>query len=293
MDEGGVPRRTARELAHDALTQSTDAVARAARAVAAHGDDPVEDVHDLRVAIRRVRADLRVFAPVFDPPWLEVSNSRLEAVAQLAGRARDLDVIIDRLASIAPSLPAPEAFAVEALLQGLRSDRHDEMERIVAELAPTEPSAVDQLARSLTSGPLSAHAALVEIDDLVEAATRQWRKLRASARRAADAPTEDALHRVRIRTKNLRYSLDTLAPVLHPSARNHAKALAALQDHLGHIQDGTVVERWLRARGTRVADPFVAGELVGIERARREQLVDTWRAEWRRATRPRLRRWTR
>ena len=71
------------------------------------------------------------------------------------------------------------------------------------------------------------------------------------------------------------------------------KALVALQDHLGEMQDAVVIEQWLRvAHETGRGEAFVVGELVGLERARKERLRGTWRDQWKHAARPKLRRWT-
>jgi CHAD domain-containing protein len=142
--------------------------------------------------------------------------------------------------------------------------------------------------------PLAAGADEVAIDDLVAATRRQWRRLRKSVRAAEALPSAENLHKVRVRAKTLRYSLETLEPVLDRSARRHAKALAALQGHLGEMQDAVVIERWLRDfRETGRSDAFLIGELVGIERAREEWFRATWRERWRRASRKRRHRWTR
>jgi CHAD domain-containing protein len=240
-----------------------------------------------------MRADLRVFEPVFDSAWLDATKTYLAGIARVAGQARDLDVIIDRLESSVNLLSASDQHGVDVLRDRLRAERHNEFIRIVDALAGEGRPGVEHFVRSLEVAPPSPHAELVIVRDLVAATGRQWQRLRSAARRAAETATDDTLHRVRIRAKNLRYSLDTLAPVLHSSARAHVKSLAALQDHLGQVQDAFVVERWLREHGTASADSFVLGELVGIERARRAQLIDEWRGVWRRAARPRLRRWAR
>ena len=280
------------EFARAALTQSCRELTEAARRIGQDGSDPIEDVHELRIAIRRVRAVLRVFAPLFDPGRIDAATNSLRKLARVSGQARDFDVIIDRLAALASSLPVCDRPAAEGLLARLRTERHEAFGDVLDALAD-DGTATAELAASVTSGP-RFESSLVEIDDLVAATRRQWKRLRAAACAAEDAPGDDeALHLARIRVKNLRYSLDTLAPVLDKSARDHVRALAALQDHLGAIQDAVVVERWLRSQAPRSADAFVRGELLGLERARRQHLVETWAHAWKRASRKRLCRWSR
>lgn len=72
------------------------------------GEDP-EDVHQFRVATRRLRSDLRTFAPLLDPePASEVRGS-LRPLGARAGAARDTDVLADRLKATVDMLPEQDA----------------------------------------------------------------------------------------------------------------------------------------------------------------------------------------
>ena len=99
----------------------------------------------------------------------------------------------------------------------------------------------------------------------------------------ADAPSDDDLHAVRIRTKRARYAAEAASPVLGKRARVVGFAAAELQDVLGEYRDAAVAERWLddRARRTRsVREAFAAGKLAGLERAQRERARARWRKAW-------------
>ena len=287
--------RVASEFALEALTYSAGTLADAYRCVQAGSGDPVEAVHDLRVAIRRVRADLRIFAKVFDGAWLDATQRQLRDLGRVVGEARDLDVIGSRLEQLAETLPEADRPGAARLLSGLQLDRGVAFERTCDALdSGGRASIVGDLVAISVRSPLAHAAGEVAIGDLVAATRHQWQRLRKSARAAKAAPTAENLHKVRVRAKTLRYSLDTLEPVLHRSARAHAKVLVELQDHLGKMQDAVVIERWLRS--ARAADPsieFVVGEFIGLERARKESARSTWRDEWRRVSRKRLRRWAR
>jgi CHAD domain-containing protein len=284
---------TASEVALTALSQSSAVLTDADRRARQGEGDPVEVVHELRVAIRRVRADLRIFAKVFDPIWLEKIKLQLCDLARVVGEERDLDVIFVRLEQLVAALPESDQQHAETLLSQLKNDRGVAHERTLAALSDRGRGApIEALAVVASRPPLAADANQVAIEDLVAATGRQWRRLRKSVRAAEALPTAEELHKVRVRAKTLRYSLETLAPVLDRSARRHAKELAALQSHLGEMQDAVVIERWLREfRETGRGDAFLIGELVGIERAREEWFRATWRERWRRASQKRLSSW--
>lgn len=276
-------------FAIDSISQSAEALARAIEAVIDDSADPVEAVHELRVSIRRVRSDLRVFAPVFESRWIDVVRERLRAIADVVGDTRDNDVMLGRLREVATIVPKSDRASVTVLLTQIDRDRDASFRRMLETLH--EPQ-VKALVADLASPERAADAEDVGVDDLVAATRRQWRRLR-KAVRAVDDGDEKQLHKVRIRAKTLRYSLDTLQPLLHRSAPRHAERLVELQDQLGELQDAEVLERRLRRELGRHGDDFVIGELVGIERARKERVRLQWRAQWERASRRRLRRWMR
>src|SRR5205823_7719639 len=59
------------------------------------GEDP-EDLHQARVATRRLRSDLRTFRAVVDRTWGDGLRVQLKTVGDLYGAVRDTDVMIER-----------------------------------------------------------------------------------------------------------------------------------------------------------------------------------------------------
>src|SRR5207248_11382379 len=72
------------------------------------GDDP-EDVHQARVGARRLRSDLRTFAPLVEPDWREHLQDELRWLGDQLGAVRDADVLLDRLRRQASTLPERDA----------------------------------------------------------------------------------------------------------------------------------------------------------------------------------------
>ena len=295
MNKRATSSSEASDIAIAALSRCGVVLADAARRLSERRGDPVDAVHELRVAIRRVRAVLRICAASFDPDWLEATQWQLRDLARVVGETRDLDVMLIRLEHLADALPESDRASVASLLSRLHVEREAGLRRALDVLCDrTRVSAVDDLVTIATEPRLAAGADQVSIDDLVAATRRQWRRLRKAARTAEDIPSEKNLHLVRVRAKALRYSLETLESILHPSARAHARALGALQDRLGEMQDADVMEGRLRVvRESGEVDAFVIGELVGFERARKDWVRGTWQEAWERASRRRLRRWSR
>ena len=83
------------------------------RAIVAHdpgtrlGRDP-EELHDMRVATRRLRAFLRAGRPLLDVDWAEALRLELRWLGGVLGPVRDLDVLVDHLRDDAHALDPGE-----------------------------------------------------------------------------------------------------------------------------------------------------------------------------------------
>ncbi len=121
---------------------------------------------------------------------------------------------------------------------------------------------------------------------------RPWKKLAQAVKKLDSPPSDEQLHAVRIRAKRCRYAVEAVAPVVGKRARALAAAVAKLQGVLGDHQDAVVAEGWLReaALGPGVST-LVAGELIALQRVEAEKCRQEWRAAWRAARKPKLRRW--
>jgi CHAD domain-containing protein len=130
------------------------------------------------------------------------------------------------------------------------------------------------------------HADDLELADFVR---KPWRKLKKSVAALGDEPSDHELHRVRIRAKRARYAAEAVAAALGKAPTKFASKIAGLQDILGEHQDAVVAEAWLREH--RNTAPFVAGELVAIERAAARAARAEWPEVWQQARAKKLRKW--
>ena len=263
----------------------------------------VEAVHQMRVAVRRLRSDLRTFRPLLQSDWADELSSALRPLAASLGAVRDLDVLVERfdargadlvgdLAPLVADLRGLRDVARTALIESLGSPAHAALvARIVA--AAREP----QL------GPLARGDALDVLPPLVTAAWRRLaRKADPLARALAGdpgAPADTELHRVRILAKRARYASEATSRFLDGrrglAAARFAKRIADVQQLLGDHQDTTGLLRELRDGVTnhpsdaRLA--FAAGRLFEREADVVSQVRQTFPGTWAELRRPRLRRW--
>ena len=65
----------------------------------------IERVHDMRVASRRLRAVLEIYAPCFPMDEFKPILREVKALADALGARRDPDVLLDQLAKLEGTLP--------------------------------------------------------------------------------------------------------------------------------------------------------------------------------------------
>jgi len=85
----------------------------------------IERVHDMRVASRRLRAVLEIYAPCFPMDEFKPILREVKALADALGARRDPDVLLDQLAKLEATLPKANLPGVEAFAAPV----HDEQAR--------------------------------------------------------------------------------------------------------------------------------------------------------------------
>jgi len=241
--------------------------------------DP-EDVHRVRVAVRRSRAVLRAARPLLDTEWSEPLRAELKWLGGILGPRRDLDVLIERLRKESRDLDLPELEGAEQLVELLRVERdHAQAVAVEAFSGPRYYRLLDEL-ESATRGPRVRRSEIA----LARLAEREFKRLRKRARRLNWASTDGELHRTRILCKRVRYTAEFAEPDLGARATRVAQRATTLQDVLGEHQDAIVAEARLRellAKAPSSGAAFAAGRLVERERARkaaaRAALPKAWR----------------
>ena len=226
-------------------------------------DREVEALHQLRVALRRLRAALGLFKSlVADQAYIDVRSS-LRSLSQTMGRARDLDVLIARV----ENLPQPSPRLLEALILD-RGQAYDAVCRVLASHAYGQ-TLLSVMAWAETGdwrqSPWSQAGLLDQpvLNFADQALERLRRKIKKEGKDLATLAPE-AQHGVRIRAKNLRYAMELFGS-LYPdqaTARRHLiEAVKLVQDRLGLMNDRAVGEQLLRAHDQGPA-AFDAGQAL-------------------------------
>ncbi len=252
-----------------------------------------EDLHQHRVAIRRLRALLRAARPMLDAGWVRDLRTELRWAGGALGEVRDLDVLLEHLNADAAVLDARERAAFATLLDQVTARRGSARRTMLSDLRQARYTRLlDRLENELSSPPV--------VDETVELraiAAAEYRRLRKKMRALGDAPEDDQLHAARIAVKRSRYAAELAEGSVGNPASKFIAAAKRLQDVLGEHQDAAVAERVVRDLLDDATGPvplqaaFAAGMLVEHQRERRRDARAAVPGAWK-SLRKRARVWS-
>lgn len=267
------PARTIADLLSDALCA-------AARSYVAHESVPAarrdaEDLHQARVALRRIRSYLRTFRTVVEPVWASTVRAELGWYGGLLGDVRNFDVMTERVRRRADK--SEDLVGYKELLAAVEVARGDALGRLAeAHELPRYQSVARQITaladREVRLGVGASRDATSACRSLLR---RPYRAVREAAKTARRSPTEPQLHALRIRSKELRYASELSSEIFGASASRLARAAQRVQDRLGEHRDALGAAAF--ARHAAIEHPsaaYAAGQLVIFERLAAEQGLD-------------------
>ena len=285
-----LPNAPAKDVVRRAIAESVAALLHHDPLVRT-GRDP-EAVHQARVATRKLRSNLRTFAPLLDPEWTEPLRSELGWLAMGLGAVRDREVLLDRMRQRTASLPPNDQRSAESLLHLLEVEIDALRKKLIEDLdSQRYIDLLESLVAAAHSPVTLPEAEQPAAGVLPALATTPWKRLRSAVKQLPETPTDPELHRIRILAKRARYAAEAVAPVAGPKAESFAKAAAKLQTVLGEHQDSVTAQSWLRAAKVTGRRAFVAGELIALERLAAQDARAKWRKVWKALDRKALRDW--
>lgn len=214
------------------------------------GED-IEALHDMRVAVRRMRAAAKVFEAYLDFEKLKPHIKGLRRPLGSLGDTRDLDVFREKAEEYTKNLPPENGHDLDPLFKVLTKKRETTRENMLMYLnsekyasfkkefsdflsvpevwaQPTETSKHDALPhRAKDVLPSILYARFADIS-----AYSEW----------VEGPhvSIERLHRIRIAAKGLRYTLEFFESLFGEDAKIRIEELKKFQDHLGNLLDAIV-----------------------------------------------------
>jgi CHAD domain-containing protein len=273
------------------------------------GED-IDELHDMRVATRRMRAAFQVFGDYLDMGKMKVFLKGLRRTGRALGAVRDLDVFWEKTRHYLETLPPERQNDLAPLHAVWEAEREQSRKKMTDYLDSGRYIQFQERFGEFLQ--TSGAGELPPFSDKGEPVPNRMRHVvpvlvyqRLAAVRAYDEWVTDEnvplerLHQLRIAAKGLRYTLEYFQEVLGPEAKDAIKEIKGLQDHLGDLQDAVVASNLLRdfmtwgtwghAQTKEVtpptAEPIVAPGVAAYLAARQielQQLVDTFPKAWKR-----------
>jgi CHAD domain-containing protein len=279
--------------------------AQAARLVAldpAVRRDEADAVHQMRVAVRRLRAFLAAFPMVVPSAATRHLRDELKWLGTVLGEARDLEVLEGAFRAMLAATPTEVVLGpVQATVTAHFAPRAARARTAVLDAldSPRYFALLDELDRMLADPPQAAAAAAPAGEVLPRAVGRAYRRTARRMGRAGRVPAGPArdtlLHEARKAAKRTRYAAEAAQPAIGKKARRFARRMKAVQSRLGDHHDAVTAGSTAREIGIHAhltgENAFTFGLLN--DDAHHQALSSQRRARkaWKLATGRKSRRW--
>ena len=233
----------------------------------AAGDGDADALHRTRIALTRLRAAIRFFAPAIDGTSWRVLREHGSWLSRATGSARDIDVALQRQRSKATLPPTAKQWRKQReKLQGSlrRAFRSARYKRFVRALARQCRPVDDGRDHSVVLRRFSTRR------------LKRWQDKLLTKAGKLDRLGPGKQHRLRIRTKRFRYALEWSLPVLKREAAVVRKQIAqakVIQKALGKLNDANTHRAQAKQLGI---DPLPSVMRLGRQKSQ-QRLISTAR----------------
>jgi inorganic triphosphatase YgiF len=233
--------------------------------------EDVEGVHQMRVGARRLRSDLRTFAPLVVSRWSAALTQELKWLADALGAVRDVDVLAARLRGDAKGIGV-DLDGLWSELDERRMQTRDALDQVL--VSDRYKSLLDLTIESAHDPRFTRQATSECRVVLPPLAGEAWERFVACAVALKESDPNPTWHRVRIEAKRARYAAEAVAPFLGKSPRAAAERFGRLaesaQELLGIHQDAVIateaVENYAAAHPRDGSLNLAAGRLSEVQR---------------------------
>jgi CHAD domain-containing protein len=246
-----------------------------------------DDVHDGRVAARRMRSLLKTFRPMLDVRCARLMRADLRSFARSLALVREADVRRDLLVELSasdPTLAAEELQRLATILDDRCLEARSSLARHVAEPGWAALAAAvqgEEVCADLRIRPD------VELGDMLGRVNHSWT---AAVRRLESEPTDTAgLHALRLALKHGRYALESVSDVAPDEVSRLLRRLRAAQEGIGEHRDVVLAGHWVSSNESALGGNLTRQLVVLL--ARRERRLRARAARLARRVLPAVRRW--
>ena len=209
--------------------------------------DNTDAIHDMRVAIRRMRTVFELFGDSLLPFDINKIELDLRKTARRLGKVRDLDVLLEKTNDILNSLPEKNRFGLDSLTHYwsvnqraavlkssayLRKPRYTKLKTRIEELIKHCAKYQSKQETNSLCTDRVCYIAPINIYQQLACVRAYGPHL--------DSASEEMHHQLRIESKKLRYTIEFFQDILGEPVNKVISELKSIQDHLGDINDDVV-----------------------------------------------------
>ncbi len=272
------------------------------------GED-IEELHDMRVATRRMRAAFNIFGSAFSKKKIKSLQRGLQATARALGRVRDLDVFMEKLQHYQQSLPEEEHVGLEPLLETWRKKGQPAREQMLVYLDSKEYVQFKQnmlefvKTEGLGAKPVPTGVPVpYQLRHIVPRLIYERYEAVCAYETVLDNASLETLHQLRLTFKEFRYTLEYFREILGPEREMVIKEVKVMQDYLGDLNDADVAggilrdfladweEHQLHRPLSERQSPVQVVAYLNSKLEERHQLIVNFPQTWARFNRPEFRR---
>jgi len=233
-----------------------------------------DDVHDLRVASRRMREALALFSPYLPANKSARIEKQVKKVTKMLGDLRNTDEACHFFSELTPEEIAQSHHEIEELLSGLRGEREQAHKKLKKELSSLNPKPLRGEFRGVRNRPNIFRSSSVDPFMSISvyaggAIMQRAETLNELLPQAVHEADSEAQHELRIAFKRMRYRLEIIAPLLRTGYHELHSELKGYQDVLGKLHDIDVFAEMVQ---DQLSDGAGKQELLQVIADRRSRL---------------------
>lgn len=203
-----------------------------------HLEDP-EGVHQIRVRIRKLRAVLDFFTPIFQEVKYLEQQEKFREMGQQFGVVRQLDVLLEEI-KIIENTGIISIGDFRFLKNKINKKREDAFRDITDNLT-NDQFALDVLDIWvwLLNQPWEKDVSILKLSVKKYSDMRLgiWLKKIDKSMKNLNMEHQEEIHKVRIKSKKMRYVIEQLSPILNKDTQKSINKFEKLQDDLGYFHD--------------------------------------------------------
>lgn len=238
----------------------------------------LDDIHDLRVASRRLREGLILFAPIYPVKNIAPLVRKVKQVTTLLGEMRNTDEALLFFSTLSDELDAAYRDPLTNLLAEFKRLRKREEKRLRKRLKSGEPKVLRSSFQKVVCSPFLFSPPPPHADPFSplsvyakEGLRQRMAEVLELVPQARAEENVDAQHRLRIAVKHFRYRMELFSSLLGGGYQELAGVVKGYQDVLGKMHDldvftGIVKERDFPLRSEQAVVAAIAakrGSLFG------------------------------